>query len=85
MLKEQEIFPKKRTRWHFMRIYLTSVVSHEVVELSFDNKFVMSVEPKNLKSGNVGLITTGDGSFSFDNLRAVEVTTGIPISRPPAY
>lgn len=85
LLKEQEVFPKKRTTWHFMRIYQTSIVSREVVELSFDNKFLMSLEPKNLESGNVGLITTGDGSFAFDNLRAVEVTTGIPISRPPAY
>ena len=85
LLKEQEVFPKKGSPWHFMRIHLTSIVSHEVVELSFDNKFVMSVEPKNFKSGFLGLITTGDGSFAFDNLRAVEITTGIPISRPPAY
>jgi len=85
LLKEQKIIPKKRTTWHFMRIHLTSIVSREVVELSFDNQFVMSLEPKNLKSGNIGLITTGDGGFAFDNLRAVEITTGIPISRPPAY
>ena len=85
LIKEHEVFPKKRSTWHFMRIHQTSIVSREVVELSFDNKFLMSLEPKHLKSGNVGLITTGDGSFSFDNLRAVEITTGIPISRPPAY
>ena len=85
LLKEQEVFPKKRSTWHFMRIHQTSIVSREVVEFSFDNKFLMSLEPKNLKSGNVGLITTGNGSFAFDNLRAVEITTGIPISRPPAY
>ena len=85
LIKEQEVFPKKRSTWHFMRIHQTSIVSREVVEFSFDNKFLMSLEPKHLKSGNVGLITTGDGSFSFDNLRAVEITTGIPISRPPAY
>ena len=85
LLKEQEVFPKKRTTWHFMRIHSTSIVSREVVELSFDNKFVMSLEPKHLKSGFLGLVTTGDGRFAFDNLRAVEITTGIPISRPPAY
>lgn len=85
LLKEQKVFPKKRTMWHFMRIHQTSIVSREVVELSFDNHFIMSLEPKNLKSGNLGLITTGDGRFAFDNLKAVEITTGIPISRPPAY
>jgi hypothetical protein len=84
LLKEEEVFPKKRTPWHFMRIHQTSIVSREVVELSFDNKFLISLEPKSLKSGNVGLITTGDGIFAFDNLKAVEITTGIPISRPPA-
>lgn len=86
LLKEQMVVPKKRTLWHFMRIHLTSVVSHDVVEVSFDNRFVMSLEPtKGLTSGNPGLITTGGGAFSFDNLRVVELTTGIPISRPPAY
>ena len=85
LIKEHEVFPKKRSTWHFMRIHQTSIVSREVVEFSFDNKFLMSLEPKHLKSGNVGLITTGDRSFSFDNLRAVEITTGIPISRPLAY
>jgi hypothetical protein len=85
LLKEQAVVPIERTPWHFMRIHLTSIVSHEVVEVSFDNKFIMSLEPSGLKSGNLGLITTGDGAFAFDNLRAVEITTGIPISRPPAY
>ena len=85
LLKEQAVVPKKRSLWHFMRIHLTSIVSHEVVEVSFDNQFVMSLEPKNLVSGNPGLITTGNGTFAFDNLRVVEITTGIPISRPPAY
>ena len=85
LLKEQTVAPKKGSMWHFMRIHLTSIVSHEVVEVSFDNQFVMSLEPKSLVSGNPGLITTGDGTFAFDNLRVVEITTGIPISRPPAY
>ncbi len=85
LLKEQAVVPKKRTVWHFIRVHLTSIVSREVVEVSFDNQFVMSVEPQNLKTGNLGLISTGDGVFSFDNLRAMELTTGNPISRPPAY
>lgn len=85
LLKEHIVIPKKRTIWHFMRIHLTSVVSHEVIEVSFDNKFVMSMRLKNLKIGNLGLITTGNGVFAFDNLRAVELHTGNPISRPAAY
>jgi len=85
LLKEYSVIPKKRTVWHFMRIHLTSVVSHEVIEVSFDNKFVMSMRLKNLKIGNLGLITTGNGVFAFDNLRAVEIHTGNPISRPAAY
>ena len=84
LLQEQPVFPK-RTMWHFMRIHLTSIVSREVVEVSFDNQLIMSLEPRSLKTGNLGLITTGDGIFAFDNLRAVELLTGIPISRPPAY
>lgn len=84
-LKEEAVIPQKRTRWHFLRVHLSSIVSREVVEISFDNQFILSVEPKNLKIGHLGLITTGDGAFAFDNLRAVELHTGNPISRPPAY
>jgi len=84
-LKEDAVIPQKRTRWHFLRVHLSSIVSREVVEVSFDNQFILSVEPKNLKIGHLGLITTGDGTFAFDNLRAVELHTGNPISRPPAY
>jgi len=85
LLKEHLVIPKKRTIWHFMRIHLTSVISDEVIEVSFDNQFVMSMRLKNLEIGNLGLITTGNGAFAFDNLRAVELHTGNPISRPPAY
>ncbi len=84
-LKEEAVIPQKRRRWHFLRVHLSSIVSREVVEVSFDNQFILSVEPKNLKIGHLGLITTGDGTFAFDNLRAVELHTGNPISRPPAY
>jgi len=85
MLNEQAVIPQKRTRWHFLRVHLSSTVSREVVEVSFDNQFIMSIEPKFLKIGHLGLITTGEGTFAFDNLRAVELHTGNPISRPPAY
>ncbi len=85
MLKEEAVIPQKRTRWHFLRVHLSSIVSREVVEVSFDNQFIMSIEPKDLKIGHLGLITMGDGTFAFDNLRAVELHTGNPISRPPAY
>ena len=85
VLKEEPVVPQKRTRWHFLRVHLSSIVSREVVEVSFDNQFIMSLEPQELKVGHLGLITTGDGAFAFDNLRAVELHTGNPISRPPAY
>lgn len=85
LIKEHEVLPKKRTPWHFLRVQRNTIVSKDFFEISFDNQFFLSVYDSKLRTGRIGLLTTGDGKFAFDNLRAVELVTSEPLSRPPAY
>ena len=85
LIEEHEVIPKKRTPWHFLRVQRNTIVSKDFFEISFDNQFFLSVYDSTLRTGRIGLLTTGDGKFAFDNLRAVELVTSEPLSRPPAY
>ena len=85
LIKEHEVIPRKRTPWHFLRVQRNTIVSKEFFEISFDNQFFLSVYDSTFKTGRIGLVTTGSGKFAFDNLRAVELVTSEPLSRPPAY
>ena len=85
LIEEHEVIPKKRTPWHFLRVQRNTIVSKDFFEISFDNQFFLSVYDSTFRTGRIGLLTTGDGKFAFDNLRAVELVTSEPLSRPPAY
>jgi len=85
LIKEHEVIPLKRTPWHFLRVQRNTIVSKDFFEISFDNQFFLSVYDSTLRTGRIGIMTTGDGKFAFDNLRAVELVTSEPLSRPPAY
>lgn len=85
LIKEHEVLPKKRTPWHFLRVQRNTIVSKDFFEISFDNQFFLSVYDSKLRTGRIGIMTTGDGKFAFDNLRVVELVTSEPLSRPPAY
>ena len=85
LIKEHEVLPKKRTPWHFLRVQRNTIVSKDFFEISFDNQFFLSVYDSTLRTGRIGIVTTGDGKFAFDNLRVVELVTSEPLSRPPAY
>ncbi len=71
--------------WHFLRIQRNTIVSKEFTEISFDNHLVISVSDQSFKKGQLGIVAIGDGSFSFDNLRAMELQSNRPLSRPSAY
>lgn len=85
LIEEHKVIPNRRTPWHFLRVQRNTIVSKEFFEISFDNQFFLSVYDSTFKTGQIGLITTGNGKFAFDNLRAVELVTSEPLSRPPAY
>ncbi len=85
LIEEHPVVPKPRTRWHFLRIQRNTIMSKEFLEIAFDNQFVLSVDDSAFHTGQIGFITTGDGTFAFDNLRVVELLTSRPLSRPPAY
>ena len=84
LLGEEKILPMEG-EWHFLRIHRISYISHFPIECYFDNQLILHLSDSTLGEGKVGLITMGKGAFAFDNLRAVELLTERPLSRPPAY
>ncbi|GJL70399.1 MAG: hypothetical protein NPIRA06_30340 [Nitrospirales bacterium] len=83
-LGRESLIPRS-AEWHFLRIQRNTIISKEITEISFDNHLVMSVADQSFKKGQLGLVAIGDGSFSFDNLRAMELQSNRPLSRPSAY
>ncbi len=71
--------------WHSLRIQRNTIISKEFAEISFDNQLILDVYDSSFKKGKLGLVVMGDGGFSFDNLRAMELMTNRPLSRPSAY
>lgn len=71
--------------WHFLRIQRNTIISKEFTEIFFDNHLMLDVYDQSFKKGKLGLVAMGDGGFSFDNLRAMEMMTNRPLSRPSAY
>lgn len=80
-----EIVTPQKGEWHFLRVNHRSMMSKEIMEIFFDNHMILSHEDTVKGRGKVGLLTTGDSVFAFDNLRAMELLSGNPLSRPPAY
>lgn len=71
--------------WHSLRIERYTIVSKEVIEVFFDNHMLLSLYDQSFGPGKLGLVAMGNGAFSFDNLRAMELLTQRPLSRPSAY
>lgn len=83
-LGEATVEPTK-SDWHFLRIRRSTMMSHDLIEVYFDNHLILSLSDSTLREGQVGLVTLGQGAFAFDNLKAMELLTERPLSRPPAY
>lgn len=75
----------RSAEWHSLRIQRNTIISKEFTEISFDNHLSLDVYDQSFKKGKLGLVVMGDGGFSFDNLRAMELMTNRPLSRPSAY
>ena len=73
------------SEWHFLRIQRNTIISKEFTEIFFDHHLVIDVYDQSFKKGGLGLVAMGDGAFAFDNLRAMELMTNRPLSRPAAY
>jgi len=87
---EVTLLAKKRVEprgngWNFLRIQRNTIMSKEVLEIFFDNQLILSISDSTIGSGTIGIVTTGQSAFAFDNLRIVELLTNRPLSRPPAY
>ena len=73
------------SEWHFLRIQRNTIVSKEFTEIFFDHHLMIDVYDQSFKIGKIGLVAMEDGAFSFDNLRAIELMSNRPLSRPAAY
>jgi hypothetical protein len=73
------------SEWHYLRIQRNTIISKEFTEIFFDHHLLIDVYDQSFKKGKIGLVAMGDGAFSFDNLRAMELMTNRPLSRPAAY
>lgn len=71
--------------WYFLRMQRNTIISQELIEIFFDNQLILSLSDPTIREGEIGVVTSGDASFAFDNLRAMELLTSRPLSRPPAY
>lgn len=83
-LAREEVIPES-SEWHFLRIQRNTIISKEFTEIFFDHHLLIDVYDQSFKQGKVGLVVMGGGAFSFDNLRAMELMTSRPLSRPAAY
>jgi hypothetical protein len=71
--------------WHYLRIQRNTIISKEFTEIFFDHHLLLDVYDQSFKKGKIGLVAMGDSAFSFDDLRAMELMTNRPLSRPAAY
>jgi hypothetical protein len=83
-LGREPLIPRS-AEWHSLRIQRNTIISKEFTEISFDNHLALGVYDQSFKKGKLGLVVMGNGGFSFDNLRAMELMTNRPLSRPSAY
>ncbi len=83
-LAREKLIPQP-SEWHFLRIQRNTIISKEFTEIFFDHHLLIDIYDQSFKKGQVGLVVMGDGAFSFDNLRAMELMTSRPLSRPAAY
>jgi len=84
LLGEETVVPTEG-EWHFLRIHRSTMISYDQIEIYFDSQLILSLSDSTLREGKVGVVTMGQGAFAFDNLRAMELLTERPLSRPPAY
>lgn len=73
------------TPWHTLRVQRYTIVSKEVIEVFFDQHMLLSFWDGSFGVGKFGLVAMGKSGFAFDNLRAMELLTQRPFSRPSAY
>ncbi|HZS11180.1 MAG TPA: hypothetical protein VFA38_02950 [Nitrospirales bacterium] len=76
--------PKKVT-WHHLRVQRNTTISKEYIEVSLDGQLVLSFDDKTLEPGQIGVVTRGDGTISFDHLHAAPLYSQKPLSPPAAY
>ena len=84
LLGKGTVEPAER-EWHFLRIHRSTMISHDLIEVFFDKQLILSLSDSTFHAGQVGLVAFGQGAFGFDNLRAMELLSQRPLSRPPAY
>ena len=83
-LARETLIPEP-SEWHFLRIQRNTIISKEFTEMFFDHHLMIDIYDQSFKKGKIGLVAMGDDAFSFGNLRAIELMTNRPLSKPSAY
>jgi hypothetical protein len=83
-LAREALIPQD-SEWHYLRVQRNTIISKDFTEIFFDHHLMVDVYDQSFKEGKLGLVVMGNGEFSFDNLRAMELMTSRPLSRPSAY
>ncbi len=81
----QTAISPKAVDWHSLRVQRDTIISKDVIEISFDGLLVLSVQDQALGLGQVGLAIHGKSSLLFDSLHAIPLFTQRPFSDPAAY
>ncbi len=83
-IAREAVIPES-SEWHFLRVQRNTIINKEFTEIFFDHHLMIDVFAQSFKKGGLGLVAMGDGAFAFDNIRAMELMTNRPLSRPAAY
>ncbi len=83
----RQTLKKSKNLWHGLRVEKinTAKLNKPYLEIGFDGTLVLSVTDEALVPGKIGLVTRGDAVAAFDTLRAMQLFSNAPLSKPPAY
>ncbi|WP_447972011.1 hypothetical protein [Nitrospira sp. Kam-Ns4a] len=83
----RQTLKKSKNLWHGLRVEKinTAKLNKPYLEIGFDGTLVLSVTDEALVPGKIGLLTRGDAVAAFDTLRAMQLFSNVPLSKPPAY
>ncbi|MEW6543995.1 MAG: hypothetical protein AB1411_10340 [Nitrospirota bacterium] len=71
--------------WHPLRVLHETILSKDLMEISFDGKIVFSTWDQERYGGRIGLATRGDAAIGFDNFHVIRLYSQKPLSPPAAY
>lgn len=85
LLGRASVTLKSSTPWHALRALRNTIISKDLIEVSFDGRQAVTVQDQSLGTGAIGLAARGTGPIQFDNFHAAPLFSQRPFSNPAAY